>query len=98
MRWRTRGRSGRKSRCVFFAWEIPHRAYDLSVSRQFVSSRLPLDRVVVMLGYNDLLQGAEVPEVLNRMERFLTASRELNRQYRPLAQRMGTAFAAYAPP
>lgn len=103
--------------------EIPHRAYDLCVYRQFVSSCLPLDRVVVMLGYNDLLQGAEVPEVLARMERFLTelpvarekillvapppmrlgpwvteertlaASRELNRRYRPLAQRMGTAFA-----
>lgn len=108
--------------------EIPHRAYDLSVYRQFVSSRLPLDRAVVMLGYNDLLQGAEVPEVLDRMERFLealplarenillvaappmrlgpwvteerilAASRELNRQYRPLAKRMGTAFAAYAAP
>lgn len=103
--------------------EIPRRAYDLCVYRQFVSSCLPLDRVVVMLGYNDLLQGAEVPEVLARMERFLealpvarekillvapplmrlgpwvteertlAASRELNRRYRPLAQRMGTAFA-----
>lgn len=46
--------------------EIPHRAYDLCVYRQFVSNCLPLDRVVVMLGYNDLLQGAEVPEVLAR--------------------------------
>lgn len=53
--------------------EIPYRAYEVTFFHQMVSDCLPLDGLVVMLGYNDLLQGAEVQEVAARMERFLRA-------------------------
>ena len=52
--------------------EIPHRTYEMAHVYRELSDYAPADIVVVLLGYNDLLQGASVPEILSRMEKFLT--------------------------
>ena len=52
--------------------EIPRRAAEFRLVRDLLDRRAP-DRLIVLLGSNDLLQGADVPAVAARMEVFLTA-------------------------
>lgn len=47
--------------------EIPHDPYAL----RLLSEQVPVDIFLVMLGTNDLLQGATAKEAANRMEAFL---------------------------
>ena len=49
---------------------IPGKAY-YPVMEKLIQSRLPLDVVTVMLGSNDLLEGAASEETAERMKRFL---------------------------
>ncbi|MGM9618326.1 MAG: GDSL-type esterase/lipase family protein [Oscillospiraceae bacterium] len=52
--------------------EIPRRPQELQRFGQLLSKALPVDMLVVMLGTNDLLQGADAPTAAARMEAFLT--------------------------
>lgn len=52
--------------------EIPRRPHELQRFEQLLSTNLPLDLLLVMLGTNDLLQGADAAAVAARMEAFLT--------------------------
>lgn len=52
--------------------EIPRRSHELSQIQQLLAASGPVDAFLVMLGDNDLLQGASVEAVLARMEAFLT--------------------------
>ena len=52
--------------------EIPRWAAEFRLVRDLLNRRAP-DRLIVLLGSNDLLQGADVPAVAARMEAFLTA-------------------------
>lgn len=51
--------------------EIPRREYELIQVNQMLSQR-PVDLLIVMLGTNDLLQGATTETAAARMEVFLT--------------------------
>ena len=51
--------------------EIPRRAYELSAFRLILSESQPIDLLIIMLGSNDLLQGAKPIEAAARMEAFL---------------------------
>lgn len=51
--------------------EIPRREGELCRFRQLLADAQPVDLLLVMLGSNDLLQGAEAAEVADRMEGFL---------------------------
>lgn len=51
--------------------EIPHRSHALLQAEQLIAAYGPVDMLLVMLGDNDLLQGASLSEVLSRMETFL---------------------------
>lgn len=51
---------------------IPRRPQELSRFGQLLTASLPLDLLIVMLGTNDLLQGADAPGAAARMEAFLT--------------------------
>lgn len=51
--------------------EIPRREYELIQINQILSQR-PVDLLIVMLGTNDLLQGATPETATARMEAFLT--------------------------
>ena len=50
--------------------EIPRRNFELEAVRNLIAQHNP-DRILVMLGTNDLLQGADVQTVAARMEDFL---------------------------
>lgn len=50
--------------------EIPRRSFELESARELISRHKP-DVTVVMLGTNDLLQGADPETVAARMEAFL---------------------------
>jgi len=52
--------------------EIPKHAGELERFNQLLSRCHPLDMLLIMLGGNDLLQGADVPTVVSRMRAFLT--------------------------
>lgn len=52
--------------------EIPRRAYDLQALATILSGSEAPDGLVVMLGTNDLLQGADAAETAARVEKFLT--------------------------
>lgn len=51
--------------------EIPRRAEELLAFSRMLAKQKPIDRLVIMLGSNDLLQGNSVEAVLGRMEAFL---------------------------
>lgn len=51
--------------------EIPHRTYELSGFRLILSENQPIDLLIIMLGSNDLLQGAKPTEIAACMEKFL---------------------------
>ena len=51
--------------------EIPRRAYELNPFRLALSQHQPLDLLIILLGSNDLLQGAAPIETAARMENFL---------------------------
>ena len=53
--------------------EIPHRLGENDRLSRLLESEERADRLLIMLGTNDLLQGADVDETAGRMERFLTA-------------------------
>ena len=44
--------------------------------REYIRSKLPLDVITVMLGSNDLIEGATAAEAAERMEGFLSCVRE----------------------
>jgi lysophospholipase L1-like esterase len=50
--------------------EIPRRSFELESAKELICRHKP-DLTVVMLGTNDLLQGASAKETANRMENFL---------------------------
>ena len=52
--------------------EIPRRGHELQQFQQLLNLALPVDALLIMLGDNDLLQGASVETVTARMEAFLT--------------------------
>lgn len=52
--------------------EIPRRPHELQQFGQILSKNSPLDMLVVMLGTNDLLKGANAAAAAARMEAFLT--------------------------
>lgn len=52
--------------------EIPRRSHELQQFGQIFSKNMPLDILVVMLGTNDLLKGADASTAAARMESFLT--------------------------
>ncbi len=51
--------------------EIPRRSCELSAFHSILSEHQPLDLLIIMLGSNDLLQGAATMEAASRMEAFL---------------------------
>lgn len=51
--------------------EIPRRADELEAISRLISSCLPLHRMLIMTGSNDLLQGADVPVAIARLKTFL---------------------------
>lgn len=51
--------------------EIPHRSRELQQTEALLTAYGPMDLFLVMLGDNDLLQGAPLSKVLSRMESFL---------------------------
>lgn len=53
--------------------EIPRRLGENERLSRLLESGERADRLLIMLGTNDLLQGADVDETAGRMERFLTA-------------------------
>ena len=48
----------------------------LPLMREYIRSKLPVDIITVMLGSNDLLEGATASETADRMEGFLSCIRE----------------------
>ena len=52
--------------------EIPRRAREFQQFQQLLNLAVPVDALLIMLGDNDLLQGASVSAVTARMETFLT--------------------------
>lgn len=52
--------------------EIPRRTHELQQFRQLLNLSGPVDATLIMLGDNDLLQGASVEAVTARMQTFLT--------------------------
>ena len=52
--------------------EIPRRTHELQQIRQLLNLSGPVDAMLIMLGDNDLLQGASVEAVTARMRTFLT--------------------------
>lgn len=51
--------------------EIPHRESELLRFDWMMQNQRPVDLLIVMLGFNDLLQGNGVTDVVRRMESFL---------------------------
>ena len=52
--------------------EIPRREEEFDMVARLISRSQPLHRMLIMTGLNDLLQGADVPTVISRLEAFLT--------------------------
>ena len=53
--------------------EIPWRAWELERFHNLLTTQKPLDRLLIMLGTNDILQGSSPEAVTARMERFLAS-------------------------
>lgn len=51
--------------------EIPHRLYELLWLRRTLEDARPIDFLIIMLGGNDMLQGADAGETAARMEELL---------------------------
>lgn len=52
---------------------IPQRSYEMVWFRRTLADSQPVDGMLIMLGGNDLLQGADAKETARRMEDFLAA-------------------------
>ena len=48
----------------------------LPLMKEYIQSKLPVDVITVMLGSNDLLEGATAAEAADRMQAFLSCVRE----------------------
>lgn len=51
--------------------QIPVREHERLSFNRLLSDRMPVDQLIIMLGTNDLLQGASAETVCERMENFL---------------------------
>ena len=69
---RNRGENGR---------QIPHRSGAVEQAARMLRANGPVDVLVIMLGTNDLLQGASAEDAAARMDAFLA-------QIRPLSERV----------
>lgn len=57
---------------------VPYREPDFQMIRTELTSGLPMDALIIMLGTNDLLSGHTAAEVSTRMEQCLTVVLEMN--------------------